>query len=107
MQMFVVRTVCRMWGIDEHEIGAHALQCCGAAGGELEARGEDWGFREAVEAYALLRNRNVLEVRAEMAALCRRHRLPSPQKTAYFLAEQAARLEAEAAGFQKRGRAKK
>lgn len=65
----------------------------------MEAQGQPWDTIGAAEAFALIRRRNCMEVRGEMAALCQRHRLPTSAEVLRHLAKEAARLEAEAAAF--------
>jgi hypothetical protein len=104
LELVIVKAITKYWGIHDDEPGAYPLQCCGAAGADMEAKGEKWGPVEASEAFAHLRRRSCLEVRREMWELCEKHSLPSPPEVVRFLAKHAARLEAEAAGFAGRGR---
>lgn len=99
MYLEIIKATTRYWGIKDTEPGVYPLQCCAAAGADLEARGLLWDVDEAIEAYAYTRRSCSVRVRHEMAELCRRHKLPSVPEVARYLAKQAERLEADAAGF--------
>ena len=99
MHLYIIKAITRYLGIQDDEPGAAALQCCAAAGAEMEARGEPWTFGEVLEAFALRRKRNVIDLSAEVAALCLRHELPPKSLVVRFLAIEAERLEAETAEF--------
>lgn len=99
MYLETIKATTRYWGIKDTEPGAYPLQCCAAAGADIEARGLPWDVEEAIEAYAYARRCCSVKTRHEMAALCQRHKLPAPADTIRYLAKQAERLEAEAAGF--------
>lgn len=97
MYLAIVKATTRYWGIHDDEAGAYALQCCAAAGADMEAQGDDWLVLEAAAAFAERRKRPTAEVLEEMFVLCSKHNLPTPPEVVRFLARQAARLEAEAA----------
>lgn len=95
----VIRALTACLGIRENEPGARALLCCAAAGAEFEAHGEPWEADEAVEVFAEVTGRHVLDVRAHLAYLCCKHELPAAARVIKFLATRAVGLEAEIAGL--------
>lgn len=99
MYLAITKAITRYWGLKDSEPGVYALQCCAAAGADQEAQGERWSEAEALEAYAQIRHADCLRVAGDMSHTMRAHRLPSAAEAVRFLAEQAARLEAEAAAF--------
>lgn len=99
MYLAIVKAITRYWGMNDREEGVYPLQCCAAAGADMEAQGQPWEPMAAVKAYAKIRQRDEIEVLLNMGALCRRHRMRSPFALMRFMAKQAERLEAEAASF--------
>ena len=99
MYLETIKAITRYWGMKDREAGVYPLQCCAAAGADMEAQGQPWEPMEAVKAYAKIRQRDEIEVLLAMGALCRRHSLRAPFAVMMFMAKQAARLEAEAASF--------
>ena len=99
MYLAIVKTITRYWGLKDSEPGVHALQCCAAAGAEQEAQGEQWSEAEAMYCYALIMHAEWFAVARDMAQTLRAHRLPCAAAAVRHLAQQAARLEAEAAAF--------
>ena len=99
MYLAIVKTITRYWGLKDSEPGVHALQCCAAAGAEQEAQGEQWSEAEAMYCYAQIMHADTLEVAGDLSRTLRAHRLPCAAAAVRHLAQQAARLEAEAAAF--------
>ena len=93
----VIRALMACLGVRENEPGALALLCCAAAAAEFEVQGESWEIDDAVEAFAEVTRRHVLDVRAHLAYLCCKHDLPPAQLVVKFLAERAVKLEVEIA----------
>lgn len=99
MYLATIKTITRYWGIKDREPGVHALQCCAAAGAEQEAQGEQWSEAEAMYCYAQIMHADWFEVARDLNATLKAHRLPCAAAAVRHLAQQAARLEAEAAAF--------
>ena len=66
---------------------------------EQEALGEMWNEAEAMCCYGQIMGVDAREVAGELAHTLRAHRLPCAAAAVRHLAQQAARLEAEAADF--------
>lgn len=99
MYLATIKAITRYWGMKDNEAGVYPLQCCAAAGADMEAQGLPWEPMEAVKAYAKIRQRDEIDVLLAMGALCRRRSMRAPFAVMTFLAKQAARLEAETAAF--------
>lgn len=101
MYLAIVKVITRYWGLEDREPGVHALQCCAAAGAEQEALGEMWNEAEAMCCYGQIMGVDARRVAGELAHTLRAHRLPCAAAAVRHLAQQAARLKAEAADFAK------